>query len=341
VGAVSGRNAQFSPEELWERAVMANHDEGYKLLFSHPRMVEDLLRGFVEQDWVGNLDFSTLEKASGHYVSEDLRERESDMVWRVRWGQDEWLYIYLLLEFQSTVDPYMSVRVMTYKGMLFQDIIAQKLVLPSGKLPPVFVALLYNGRGRWNAARDVADLVERVPGLEEHHPHLGYCLLDVMRMGASRLASAQNFAAALFQLERSRGLAEVRQVVMALAEWLKEPEHAELQRAFASWLARVLLPSRLPGVTVPEVGNLQEVRTMLADSEIDWTREWREQGMEETRHEDLRVLRKALLRRLGMRFGPVPDSVRERLDAIDSIERLADLIAESVEAPSLGALGLE
>jgi hypothetical protein len=132
---------------------------------------------------------------------------------------------------------------------------------------------------------------------------------------------------------------------MALAEWLKEPEHAELQRAFASWLARVLLPSRLPGVTVPEVGNLQEVRTMLADSEIDWTREWREQGLqqgqEETRHEDLRVLREALLRRLGMRFGPVPDSVRERLDAIDSIERLADLIAESVEAPSLGALGLE
>src|SRR4051812_49236414 len=83
-------------------AVMASHDEGYKLLFSHPRMVEDLLRGFVAGDWVQNLDFSTLEKASGHYVSEDLRERESDMVWRVRWGQDEWLYIYLLLEFQST-----------------------------------------------------------------------------------------------------------------------------------------------------------------------------------------------------------------------------------------------
>src|SRR4051812_39470613 len=85
LAVVSCRNAQFSPEELWERAVMASHDEGYKLLFSHPRMVEDLLRGFVEGDWVQNLDFSTLEKASGHYVSEDLRERESDMVWRVRW----------------------------------------------------------------------------------------------------------------------------------------------------------------------------------------------------------------------------------------------------------------
>jgi hypothetical protein len=32
-------------------------------------MVEDLLRGFVEEDWVQKLDFSTLEKASGHYVA--------------------------------------------------------------------------------------------------------------------------------------------------------------------------------------------------------------------------------------------------------------------------------
>ena len=97
---------------------------------------------------------------------------------------------------------------------------------------------------------------------------------------------------------------------------------------------------------------------MLA--EIDWSREWREQGFEdglaqgreqgieqgiergrEQEHrQDLALLRKTLLRQLGMRFGPLPDSVRERLDAIESMERLADLIAESTVAPSLSALGL-
>jgi len=333
---------------------MANHDDGYKLLFSHPRMVEDLLLGFVQEDWVERLDFSTLERVSGNYVSDDLRERESDMVWRVGWGEGHWLYIYLLLEFQSTVDPYMGVRVMTYKGMLFQDIIRQKLILPSGKLPPIFAAILYNGQGRWNAAKDVAELIERVPGLEEHHPHLGYCLLDVRQMTTPHLESSRNLVAALFRLERSRGVAEVQQVLVALGEWLREPEHAELQRAFAVWLARVLLPARMPGVTVPEVGNLQEVRSMLA--EIDWSREWKqqgyeeglaqgreqglEQGVEQGRCQNLALLRQTLLRRLGMRFGPLPESVREHLDAIDSMEKLADLIAESAVAPSLAALGL-
>ena len=61
------------------------HDSGYKLLFSHPAMVADLLNGFVAEDWVRELDFSTLEKQSGSYVSDDLRPRADDVVWRVRW----------------------------------------------------------------------------------------------------------------------------------------------------------------------------------------------------------------------------------------------------------------
>ena len=52
------------------------HDPGYKLLFSHAQMLEDLLRGFVHEQWVQQLDFSTLEKVSGSYVSDDLRDRE-------------------------------------------------------------------------------------------------------------------------------------------------------------------------------------------------------------------------------------------------------------------------
>jgi len=46
-----------------------DHDHSYKLLFSHPEMVADLLRGFVIEDWVKDLDFTTLERVSGCYVA--------------------------------------------------------------------------------------------------------------------------------------------------------------------------------------------------------------------------------------------------------------------------------
>ena len=106
------------------------------------------VRGFVPEVWVKQLDFATLEKVSGSYVSDDLRDREDDVIWRVRWG-DEWLYVYLLLEFQSTVDPFMAVRVMVYLGLLYQDLINAKQFSSNGKMPAVLPSVLYNGQQRW------------------------------------------------------------------------------------------------------------------------------------------------------------------------------------------------
>jgi hypothetical protein len=77
--------ASGSRMSLYAIVVPMEHDASYKLLFSHARMVEDLLRGFVHEAWVREVDFTSLERVSGSYVSEDLRDREDDMIWRVRW----------------------------------------------------------------------------------------------------------------------------------------------------------------------------------------------------------------------------------------------------------------
>jgi len=73
------------------------YDQSYKRLFSHPKMVEDLLKGFVHEDWVKELDFTTLEVFKDSFVSDNLLERHDDIIWRVRWGKKKWLYVYLLL----------------------------------------------------------------------------------------------------------------------------------------------------------------------------------------------------------------------------------------------------
>ncbi|MEN8215797.1 MAG: Rpn family recombination-promoting nuclease/putative transposase [Pseudomonadota bacterium] len=61
------------------------HDNSYKQIFSHPQMVEDLLRGFISKKWVDEIDFDSLEKTGGNFVSDDLRHREDDIIWKVRW----------------------------------------------------------------------------------------------------------------------------------------------------------------------------------------------------------------------------------------------------------------
>ena len=62
---------------------MQNNDHArFRLL--HPRAIRDLLRGFAPKDLVGVIDFDTPERAPTEYMGADLRQRRSDMVWRVR-----------------------------------------------------------------------------------------------------------------------------------------------------------------------------------------------------------------------------------------------------------------
>ena len=137
-------------------------------------MVRDLLRGFMPGAWVRELDLGTLERASGSDVSDDLRDRADDIIWRVRWGQD-WLYVYRLLEFQSSVDSWMAVRIQTYLGLLYQDLIRAQQLSVAGRLPPVLPVVLYNGANAWTAAETLEPLIEPAPSvLEAYRPRQGY-----------------------------------------------------------------------------------------------------------------------------------------------------------------------
>ena len=298
-------------------------------------MVADLINGFVHEDWVKELDFTTLEKQSGSYVSEDLRPRADDIIWRVRW-RDRWLYVYLLLEFQSSVDPFMAIRVMVYIGLLYQDLIRTGQLTPEGLLPPVLPLVLYNGRAKWTAKIEVAELIASPSGeLAHYQPRLTYCLLAENRFSSADLAPLHNLSAALFQLENSRGPEELQQVVTRLVEWLQAPEQASLRRAFAGWLRDVLLPARLPGVRIEAVMELSEVKNMLAERVMEWTEQWKQQGLEEGRKEGRKEERSLLLQELlTEKFGPLDAATQEKLTAADS-EALLVWVKQVLNAKNL------
>ncbi len=319
-----------------------NHDSSYKLLFSHARMIEDLLKGFVHEKWVAQLDFSSLEKVNGSYVSDNLRDREDDVVWRVKF-RDQWLYVYLLLEFQSTVDAWMALRMLTYVGLLYQDLVRTKQLTVSGRLPPVLPIVLYNGERAWTASQEIAELIEPVPeGLGHYRPQMRYLLLDEGRIGPNELEGVQNLVAALFSLENSRTPEDVRLVVVSLINWLKAPEQASLRRAFTVWLGRVLLPGKVPDIPIDEFNDLQEVQSMLAERVKTWTEEWKRQGWQDGRREGRREGRQEaeqtmLKRQLIKRFGPLPDWAEHRLSqaGTDQLELWIDRI---LDAPTLEAV---
>ena len=111
------------------------YDENYKRLFASRLMVEHLLRASLPDDLIAAADFSSLRKLSSEYVSDELLKRHGDTVWRLRLG-GRWVFLLVLLEFQSEDDPWMALRILTYTGLLYQELVRnQAPEMAEGRLP--------------------------------------------------------------------------------------------------------------------------------------------------------------------------------------------------------------
>jgi len=325
------------PRKRPSKVVPAGHDPGYKRLFSHPQAVEDLLRGFLREDWAVRLDLSTLERVSSSFVSADHRERRSDLIWRVRWrgesGGD--VYLYVLLELQSTSYPFMAVRVLTYVGLLLEEIIRKERLGPGDRLPAVLALVLHNGKRRWLAPLDLASLFEEVPAsLRRYLPRLRYLLLDENRLDLDRPELTGNRVASLFRIETCEEVEQIPRLTRDLAA-LISPDEPDLRQTIGEWLAHVLRRIA-PGVTIPDVIDLEDT-SMLEENLIAWSERKRKEGQKEGRTEGQRDL---LLRQMERRFGPVPEAVRRRVGEIRSTRRLERLADKILTARSLREMGL-
>ena len=279
-----------------------NHDSSYKFLFSNPELVRDLIMGFIPDEWLQSLDYSTLEKVPGSYISEDFQQREDDIVWKVKVGGD-WVYLYLLMEFQSSVDKYMALRMMVYIGLLYQDLIKRGEVLEDGRLPPILPIVLYNGSQKWTAVTNISELIPVVPGLvSQFSPSLRYLLIDENNYTDSELASLHNLVAAVFRLEHASSPSAVSELTNLLADWLSD--RPDLRRMFALWIRATLMRKQEYGIVMPQVDDLQEIRVMLADKVEEWAKAYIAEGEIKGKQEGRQqgeVL--ALQRLLAKRFG--------------------------------------
>jgi hypothetical protein len=273
---------------------MAAHDHSYKLLFSHPRMVRDLIAGFIQRGRSAAIDLLSLEKANTHFVSDHLKTRASDMVWCVRSGGRA--CIYLLMEFQSTVEHFMAVRMLAYVALLYQD-----LVKPTGRtcreIPPIVPIVLYSGNRRWNAPTSLAALSRTDVLLPRgFRAHVRYKLINVRRQRFDAPHLKHNLAAAMFRIENSRSRREVGQQVSLLLDLLKGSDTASLRRAFSVWINNVVLV-RLPGGRLNGEPNgqlngdisLERMHSVLGDSMDRWEKQYLANGRRAGLREGLRV----------------------------------------------------
>ena len=258
----------------------SKHDNAYKDFFSHKQVVIDFLQGYVDQSWVQALDLSSLQRVNSSYVHEADRQRIGDVVWRLKLKDGGgWVYLYLLLEFQSSVDRYMALRMMVYVGLFYQDLLKQGKVGPDGLLPPVFPAVIYNGSRPWNASKSLGELITPVAEpLRSYLPAMSYFVLDEGRV---RPLAQNNTLSTIIQLEQAPDAGQLVAALEQARELLNDADHSSLRQALLAWLESVVLQRVAPATDLPTLSELQEVKTMLAETVTRWTEDWKEEGRQE------------------------------------------------------------
>ena len=255
---------------------MAKHDAAWKLLFSFPEMVRDLLAGFVPPGWVSDLDLSALVREPESRIGEDLSERLQDRVWRVRIrGQPR--VVLVLLEFQSTVDRTMALRMLDYTADMYRDLLRESR---PRRLPAVLPIVLYHGKRPWRAREEVAELADPPTAFRApYQPSQRYFLLDVGGY-AGPLPQEPNLMAELIRLAHADSEDTVMAILTALATGPSSSDRVDLLRAFGVWYEQARKRHGLPEVQWPVPDELNEGETMPNELMTQRVNEWKERQIE-------------------------------------------------------------
>ena len=235
---------------------MGKYDEAYKYLFSNKTIFKELIECFVKEDFVKDIDFKQIELVDKSFVTDDFLKRESDVIYKLKINDAE-AYIYILLEFQSTVDKSIPVRMLLYL-IQFYDLLLRNS--QKGKLPNVFPVMMYNGFDEWNIPSNVKDLIDnRIP--MKYIPDFEYYKIIINDIPEESLLKLHNLVSAMMYLEKNKDEKKLREVIKNVIELIREENILDV-KMFARWINRIF-EKNICDEEIEKIKDITEVKSML------------------------------------------------------------------------------
>ncbi len=231
-------------------------------------------------DFVDHLDFTSLNRIDKSFIDENMKNKESYLIYTIMY-KNKPVYIYLLMEFQSTVDLSMPLRFLRYILELSESYGKN---MQSGLYPAVFPLLIYNGEQKWSAKKNPKELFETTIN-EKFIPDFEYYPIIINEIEKNTLRKIHNAVSAMFYIENNKSV-EFTEAVDDLVMILNESNNKEL-KLFKTWLNSLLKDYEIQ-VSQEIMDKLiipMEVVTMFAANNEKSRAEALEQGIKKERKE--------------------------------------------------------
>jgi predicted transposase/invertase (TIGR01784 family) len=281
---------------------MTPHDTLFKQVFSEPKRATEELRHVLAPELVERVDFTTLVVEPGTYVDDDLRERHTDLLFSAAIAGTT-IRIYVLFEHQSTVDPWLPLRLLEYMLRIWAELRKQQPEARS--LPAIVPVVLHHSDTGWRAATRFEALLElpddAPAALLEHVPKFRFALDDLSRDEAIAAREASAYTRLILSALRDSRRMAMNELIRSWASLLRE-----VSREFAAsggehhrfwvYLLKVRGADEFATVDRSLLDPIQE-ETMQTIAQM-----LHEQGRQEGQQE-------LLLEMLAQRFGEIPESL--------------------------------
>jgi predicted transposase/invertase (TIGR01784 family) len=236
------------------------YDRGYKKLFSNKALFRQLLESFVPLEWVKELDFDHCELLDKTFISKEYEKRESDVIYQVQL-RGQTAYIVILIEFQSSVDKFMALRILHYISSFYMRLKDSEAKID--KLPPIFPIMVYSGQAQWTAPIDIAELIEHHDLLGEFALNFRYFKIAENEISAQKLFEMGNVVATLFLGEAHHDRKLLVEALSKLSRKLPSPEDRQLISMLFNFFEQLFYNNKLTEV------DWQAFHRVLTDSEMN------------------------------------------------------------------------
>lgn len=325
----------------YRRSPVSNtpHDALFKSVFQHPENVVAELQHVLAPEHVSAIDWSTLKLESGSFIDEKFANEHSDLLFSASaQATGERVYVYLLFEHQSTAEPKMALRLLSYMVRIWERFSDGDKKAP---LPLIVPAVLAQVPGGWNAATRFSGLFSSDLGAlaDLVLPDFTYAVDDLHRTDDNDLRRRAVALQARLALWLMRDARDSALLLQRLVDWAAELEELARrpggERAMAPLLVYVATVS--PDLQLEQFRAILKGRAPAAESiTMTIAEQLRAEG--EARGEARGMLRgqaASLLVILEARGFQVTDEVRSRVEACSDADALQFWTSRAVAAESL------
>ena len=294
------------------------HDALFRALVSNPARAGTLLAEYLPREVAGLLDPGTPPEAvEGSFVDQDAARTQCDALFRVGLRTGHEARIYVLLEHKSHVDAGTPLQILKYLVNIWLREIADGTARDG--LPPIIPLVFYHGEGRWTAARSVPEMIDAPQDLEPFIRDFAYVLHDLGEIAPLRLSGTPEVRAGLLALK----VVHAEDIPPDLLDLMTGGPVAgsEFERHILRYIVeRMNLTPHLLEASLRRTKPDRWEALMGTVAEA-WIEQGRAEGIEQGRTEG-RTEGEAgiVLRLLELRFGVLPDAVRDRVLAASAAE---------------------